>query len=335
MRKKITVLSDGGFGTALALTLVDNGHDVIQWGPFPDYIEQMCQTRKNSRFLPGVKLPDSLRFESDIEKAVAQAEVILLASPSQYLRGVLKRFKPFYHPQNHLLINVAKGIENDSLFRMSEVVESVLGKGRYVALSGPSHAEEVSRKVPTVVVSASQDPLDARIIQEIFLAPHFRVYTCSDMIGVELGGSLKNIFAIAAGIIDGMKLGDNPKAALVTRAIAEMSRFGVAFGASYETFSGLSGLGDMIVTCFSGHSRNRHVGEELGRGKAIKDILDAMGMSVAEGVATCKSAYQLAQRKQIQVPIINEMYAILFENKLPEDSMRDLMAREPKSETGV
>lgn len=331
---KITVLSDGSWGTALAMTLLDNGHNVSMWGPFPDYLEQMAKTRENSRFLPGVKLSAQLVLEKDMAKAVAGSELIVLASPTQYTRAVLRQFKPFFVPARHALVNVAKGIENDTLFRVSCICAEELGDCRYAVLSGPSHAEEVSRKVPTAVVAASADTQLAELVQSTFMNDFFRVYTSSDVIGVELGGALKNVMAIAAGIIDGMKLGDNPKAAMMTRGIAEMGRLGAALGGEPVTFSGLSGIGDLIVTCCSGHSRNRHVGEELGRGKNIEDILAAMGMVVAEGVKTTLSAWSLAEKHGVDTPIINQIYAILYRNKDPKLAIKELMSRSAKPELG-
>ena len=329
---KITVLSDGAWGTALALVLAGNNHDVTMWGPFPDYIEEMKKSRFNSRFLPGVKLHEKLKFEADMAKAAADSEVLLLATPSQYLRSVLNQLKNIFNPAKQLIVNVAKGIEVNTWLRMSEVVSSVLGPCRYVVLSGPSHAEEVSRKVPTLVVAASKNINDAEIIRDIFMNDYFRVYTSTDPLSVELGGALKNVMAIAAGIIDGMKLGDNPKAALITRGIAEMSRLGEAMGGDPQTFAGLSGVGDLIVTCCSGHSRNRHVGECLGEGRKLDDIIRSMGMVVAEGVVTAKGAKHFAETSGTETPIINEIYNILYNNKAPENAIRELMSRSPKQE---
>lgn len=329
---KCTVLSDGAWGSALAMVLAGNGHEVVVWGPFADYIEQLKNSRVNSRFLPGVVYPESVKFESDMELAVAGSELILLATPTQFARSVVEKFKPFFKPDEMIILDVAKGIENNTLMHLSEMCTQVIGQSRYVVMSGPSHAEEVSRRVPTAVVAASADPEACKTVQQLFCNEYFRVYTGSDVLGVELGGALKNIMAIAAGIIDGMQLGDNPKAAMMTRAIAEMSRLGEALGGNAATFSGLSGVGDLIVTCCSGHSRNRHVGEELGRGKKLSEILAAMGMVVAEGVATTKSAFLLARRLNVDTPIINQMYEILYDEKDPRDTLRELMLREPKAE---
>ncbi len=329
---KITVLSDGAWGTALAMNLLRNQHDVTTWGPFPEYLEEMRKTRVNSRFLPGVTLPEKLKFEPDMGVAVRGSELLLLATPTQYLRSVLNTLKPHFDSKRHLLVNVAKGIEIDSWLRISEIVSEVLGQSRYVILSGPSHAEEVSRQVPTAVVAASADPADAELVQKTFLNENFRVYTSGDVVGAELGGALKNVMAIAAGIIDGMKLGDNPKAAMMTRGITEMGRLGETLGGRAATFSGLSGIGDLIVTCTSGHSRNRHVGEELGRGRQLSEILEAMGMVVAEGVTTARGAYALARKAGAETPIIDEIYAILYENRDVPSAIRNLMCRSAKAE---
>lgn len=329
---KIAVLSDGGWGTSIAFLLCDIGHEVTMWGPFPDYIQEMKESRENTRFLKGYTLPESLKLEESIEKAVADAEILVLASPSQFMRGCLEQLKPFYKKEQHTLVDLAKGIENGTLYRMSEVSEDVLGDCNYVALSGPSHAEEVVKKVPTAVVAASHDDKLAEKIQDAFMNTYFRVYTTDDVVGVELGGALKNVFAIAAGVIDGMQLGDNPKAALMTRGVAELARLGEALGGRYETFSGLSGIGDLIVTCTSGHSRNRHVGEELGRGVTIDKIIEDMGLVVAEGVKTSQSAYHLASKTDIDTPIIDEIYEVLYNSKDPRKALNDLMTRKARTE---
>ena len=328
---KTCVLSDGAWGTVLALLLLDNGHKTSLWGPFPEYIAEMKKSGVNSKFLPGEKLNPDLILEDDIGKAVAGCGVIVLASPSQYLRGTLNKLKPHLKP-DQILVNVAKGIENDSLKRMSELTHEILGNSPYAVLSGPSHAEEVVKKHPAAVVVASTNIKYAETVQSALMNNYFRVYSSDDVVGLELGGALKNVLAIAAGVIDGMKIGDNPKAALMTRGIAEMARLGVALGGKYETFSGLSGIGDLIVTCTSGFSRNRHVGEELGRGKKIDEILAAMGMVVAEGVKTAKSAYALARKVNVDTPIINEVYYVLYENKNPKQAVTDLMGRKPRGE---
>ena len=329
---KISVLSDGGWGTTLAMVLVDNGHSVTLWGPFPEYVEEMRRTRRNEKFLKGVTLPDALALESDLARACDGVEIVVLAAPSQFMRGTLERLRAVPRPADLIYVNVAKGIEVDSCKRMSEIVAEVLGDVRYAILSGPSHAEEVSRKVPTVVMTASRDAAAARSVQQAFMNQYLRVYTSDDVVGAELGGSLKNVLALAAGILDGMGMGDNTKAALMTRGIVEMARLGEALGGRAETFSGLSGIGDLIVTCTSRHSRNRHVGEELGRGRKLAEIQRDMGMVVAEGVKTASSAHQLARKAGVDTPIVDEVHAVLYADKDPRTAIRDLMQRDPKSE---
>ncbi|MEA2013390.1 MAG: NAD(P)H-dependent glycerol-3-phosphate dehydrogenase [Verrucomicrobiota bacterium] len=327
----ICVLSDGGWGTAIALNLIKNEHNVTLWGPFADYIEEMKLSRENTRFLKGISLPDSLSLTSEIEEAVNNAEMLILASPSQFMRPVLKLIKDCdYHDK--IFVDVAKGIEVVSLKRISEIVFEELGRVNYSVLSGPSHAEEVAKGVPTAVVVASEIAESANIVQDVFMNDKFRVYTSEDTVGVELGGALKNIFAIAAGICDGMRIGDNSKAALITRAIVEMGRLGKVLGGKKETFAGLSGIGDMIVTCTSGHSRNRHVGEKLGEGLTLEEIQKGMGMVVAEGVKTTNSAYHLAKKYNVTVPIISEVYKCLYSGKRPMNAINDLMTRSPKME---
>ncbi len=330
--KKVTVLGDGGWGTALALTILRNNSDVTLWGPFEDNIDSIRTTRKN-RFLPGIDLPPALKATSSISEAVKNTEIVVLASPSQFMRGTLNMFREYFIPEQMVLVNVAKGIETDTLKCMNEICAEILGDNlKYVTLSGPSHAEEVSRNVPTAVVAASENIGLAKLVQETFMTRDFRVYTSRDVISVELGGALKNVLAIAAGILDGMQLGDNPKAALMTRGIAEMARLGVALGGKRETFAGLSGIGDLIVTCMSRHSRNRHVGEELGRGKTLEEITQEMGMVVAEGVKTAISAHMLAQRKNCETPITNAVFNVLYNNLSAKDAAYELMTREARDE---
>lgn len=325
-------MSDGGWGTALALLLVRNGHTVQLWGPFPDYIQEMYKSRENRLFLPGIPLAPELTLTADAAACASDADMIVMAAPSRFARTCFQTLQEANIPSSTPIVNVAKGIEVGSLARMSEMCAEILPKQPYAALSGPSHAEEVARQIPTAVVSASSDAALARHVQATFMNAEFRVYTSNDIVGVELGGALKNVFAIAAGICDGMQFGDNTKAALVTRGIAEMARLGMALGGNYETFSGLSGLGDMIVTCCSGHSRNRHVGEQLGQGKSLAEINAAMGKVVAEGVTTTQSAYALAQQCAIDTPIICEIHAGLYEGKDPRHGLRDLMTRAARPE---
>ncbi len=328
---KVTVIGDGAWGTALALNMLHNGHHVTMWGAFPEYLDAMNTRRENFKFLPGVKLPETLKFSSGMSDAVSGAEVVLLATPTQFLRGVLKKLSPCFN-RNATVINVDKGIEIDSWKRISSIVEDELGEVDFVDLSGPSHAEEVSRKVPTAVVAAAKNNASAEMVQKLMMNEFFRVYTSTDVVGVELGGALKNVMAIAAGILDGMAMGDNTKAAMMTRGISEMSRLGEALGGQRVTFSGLSGIGDLIVTCTSGHSRNRHVGEELGRGKSMLLIQQEMGMVVAEGVPTARGAFTLAQQHNVSTPIINEIYNILYHQRNVNDAISCLMNRKAKPE---
>lgn len=328
---KISVIGDGAWGTALALNMLANGHKVQIWGAFPDYLAEVHKRKENFKFLPGVKLPDELVLCSNIDEAVSGQDMLLLATPTQFLRSVLKKMAPSF-TNSTPLINVAKGIEVDSWKRISEIVYDELGSVDFIDLSGPSHAEEVSRKVPTAVVAASENADSAMAVQRLMMNENFRVYTSNDVVGVELGGALKNVMAIAAGIIDGMKLGDNPKAAMMTRGIFEMGRLGEALGGQRSTFAGLSGIGDLIVTCCSGHSRNRHVGEELGRGRNMDDIQKEMGMVVAEGVPTAKGARALAKKLNVPTPIIDEIYRIIYENRSVQEAISSLMNRDAKPE---
>ena len=328
---KVTVIGDGAWGTALALNMLCNRHRVTLWGAFPDYLAEMKTRRENFKFLPQVKLPEELILESDLPAAVDGADILLLATPTQFLRPTLKKLAPAFRNSTPV-INVAKGIEINSWKRISEIIAEEIGQVDFIDLSGPSHAEEVSRRVPTAVVAAAENSASAELVQKLMMNEYFRVYTSNDVVGVELGGALKNVMAIAAGIIDGMKLGDNPKAAMMTRGIAEMSKFGEALGGQRSTFAGLSGIGDLIVTCTSGHSRNRHVGEELGRGKSMAEIQQAMGMVVAEGVPTAKGAYTLSRMHQVSTPIIDEIYHIIYDQRDVNDAIRCLMSRKAKPE---
>jgi glycerol-3-phosphate dehydrogenase (NAD(P)+) len=328
---KVAVIGDGAWGTALAMNMLANHHDVRLWGAFPDYLSEIEMRRENYKFLPGVTLPEELRFTTSITDAADGRDAILLATPTQYLRGVLKQLAPAFAPATPI-INVAKGIEIHSWKRISQIVEDELGEVDFIDLSGPSHAEEVSRKVPTAVVAAAENKNSAKMVQQLMMNGNFRVYTSNDVIGVELGGALKNVMAIAAGIIDGMKLGDNPKAAMMTRGIFEMGSLGEALGGRRTTFAGLSGVGDLIVTCCSGHSRNRHVGEELGKGRKMADIQADMGMVVAEGVHTAKGARALAKQAGVEVPIIDEIYRIIYESRPVKDAIYSLMNRDAKAE---
>ena len=328
---RVTVLGDGAWGTSLALVLLANRHHVTLWGPFPENLRTIVRTGVNP-FLKGMPLPPELKVEEDIAKAVADAELLVLAAPSQYMRATLQKLQPHFNKDRHALLNIAKGIETGSLLRMSEVCVQVLGDCRYAVLSGPSLAEEVAHRIPTAVVVASQDLALAKSIQSVFMNEVFRVYTGTDWIGVELGGSLKNVYAIAAGIIDGMGLGDNPKAALMTRAIAELGRLGIALGGKAQTFAGLSGVGDLIVTCMSSHSRNHFVGEQLGKGRKAAEITASMGMVVAEGVKTSESALELSRKLGVETPLIETIHDIIYHDKSPGEAVSELMTRKAKNE---
>lgn len=328
--KKISVIGDGGWGTALALVLERNGHAVRVWGPFPEYIETIRNARENPKFLPGVPLPDAIRWTADRAEAVDGAEAVVFVVPSIYYRDTAASFATLI-PPNALLLSATKGLDRETHHRMSETAEEALGREPVAALSGPSHAEEVAREAPSAVTLACRDHDRAVALQRLFSNPVFRVYSSDDVVGVELGGALKNIIALAAGICDGLGFGDNTKAALMTRGLAEMTRLGVALGARAETFSGLSGMGDLIVTCTSQLSRNRGVGERLGKGESMQEILESMEQA-AEGVWNCANARALAAEVNIELPITDEVYAVLYENKPPREAVQALLTREPKPE---
>ena len=330
---KITVLGAGSWGTTLALVLVERGHHVTLWTYREQQADAMRATRENTSFLPGISLPPLLQISTDVESASADRDMIVAAVPAQFLRSVLERIRHL-DLRNTIICNVAKGIESESLMTMSEVLLDVLEherKENLAILSGPSHAEEVCRKIPTALVAASFRHKTAKMVQEAFMLPYFRVYVNDDIRGVELGGAIKNVIAIAAGISDGAGFGDNTKAAIMTRGIYEITRLGVKMGAQPITFAGLSGIGDLIVTCMSRHSRNRHVGEQIGKGRKLDDILKEMVM-VAEGVATSKAIHQLASKHHIDMPMAHEVYHVLFEGKDPYQATYDLMTRDAKGE---
>jgi len=329
---KIVVMGAGSWGTALARIVASKGHDVLMWEYDKEKAETIEKERENKLFLKGAKFPETLHVTNEVEGLLEGADYILFSVPSQVLGGVIEMISPQIK-ENMILINSAKGIEIKSGKRLSEVMkDEILGKyhKNIVILSGPTHAEEVANELPTTIVAAG-NPEKAKEVQELFNTNSFRVYESDDIVGVEIGGAIKNCLAIAAGIADGMGLGDNTKAALITRGLAEIVRFGNAFGAKDSTFSGLSGIGDLIVTCASQHSRNRHVGEELGKGKTIDEILAEMHM-VAEGVPTVKAVYSLAKEKEVSMPIVEGVYAVLYEKKPATEVLKDLMGRELKKE---
>jgi len=330
---KISVLGAGGWGTTLAILLHFNGHTVTLWEFVKSYARLLDKTRENKNFLPGITIPGEIKITHDLDEATHQQNMIVLAVPSQFLRGVIKE-APHSNLKNTILVSVAKGIENKTLLTMSQMLKqqiSSLDMNLVGVISGPSHAEEVSRRIPTAVVAASNSVETTKSIQATFITSYFRVYGSTDILGVELGGAFKNVIAIGAGIIDGANFGDNTKAAIMTRGIAEISRLGIAMGAQPETFAGLSGMGDLIVTCMSRHSRNRYVGEQIGGGKTLKEVLKSMKM-IAEGVETSRSASMLAKKYKIETPITNEVFKILFEEKDPVKATTDLMTRDMKME---
>jgi len=331
MTTRFAVLGDGAWGTAMALLLAqDPGHRVILWSAREDNGRLLRERRENLRLLPGVPIPESVGLTTDIRLALDGAELLVIAIPTVYLRETLQRIQPACG-SGQPIVSLTKGLENHTFLRPSEIVAQVLGTKSVAVLSGPSHAEEVSRGRPTTVVVASSDYDLARGIQDSFHTERFRVYTNPDMVGVELGGALKNIIGIAAGIADGLGLGDNAKSALMTRGLVEMARFGVALGAEQQTFFGLAGLGDLITTCISPHGRNRHVGERLGRGEQLSDILAGMSM-VAECVNTTRRVHEKATLLGLEMPITTEIFRVLYEHKDPWLAVSDLMLREPKSE---
>jgi len=328
---RIAILGDGAMGTACSILLASKPEtDVCIWSAFPDQARQMQASRENVRFLPGVRLPDKVAVTAEIHQATDAAELFVAAIPTIYLRKTLAGIRD-HIPTGRAVVSVIKGIENETLARPSQIIAEVLGPRPIVVLSGPSHAEEISRHLPASVVAASDDMSLARQVQSLFTTARFRVYTNPDIMGVELAAALKNVIAIAAGICDGLGFGDNAKSALLTRGLVEITRFGVALGAQRDTFFGLAGMGDLITTCISRHGRNRAVGEALGRGQPLSEILARM-QAVAEGVWTCRAVHQLAGEKDIDLPITREVYRVLFENKSPLEAVNELMLRESKSE---
>ena len=328
----ITILGAGSWGTTLALILNENKHTVTCWSFDKNDIDLIRTSGENKKFLPGVPIPESIIFTNNLKGSIDRAEVVVVAVPSHAVRSVMESFD-LENRQDLIWVNVAKGIENNSLLRVSEVISEVGGipEDKLAVLFGPTHAEEVSRKIPTAIVAASADRGTATLVQDLFMTGYFRVYANLDIIGVELGGALKNIIAVAAGICDGAGFGDNTKAALITRGLVEINKMGVKLGANPDTFAGLSGMGDLIVTCTSKHSRNRYVGELIGKGRKLQAVLDEMVM-VAEGVKTTASAYELSKRENIEMPITKQVYLSLFEDKPPVEAMKDLMTRDAKIE---
>ncbi len=326
----IGIVGGGSWGTALALVLNTNNHQVDIWLRDNTQVEAILETRENKKYLPGVAIPEEIGVTSDIEKAIHKKDLIVLAVPSHAVRQTLNAYKHLID-KSQILLNVSKGIENDTLLRVSQIVKAILPDNPYAILSGPSHAEEVARNMPTTVVVASEDMEVAKYIQDVFMGPYFRVYTNPDVVGVELGGALKNVIALGAGISDGLGYGDNTKAALMTRGIIEIARLGEKMGADRSTFGGLAGIGDLIVTCTSMHSRNRRAGILIGKGKKLTEVIEEVGM-VVEGIKTTKSAYHLSIKHGVNMPITKEIYGVLYEGKDVKASVFNLMLRDKKHE---
>ncbi|MDD2190691.1 MAG: NAD(P)H-dependent glycerol-3-phosphate dehydrogenase [Eubacteriales bacterium] len=329
--KKIAVIGGGSWGTALAISLSTAGHTINLWDIDKTHLDELTENRENIRYLPGIKFPDKLQISFSVEEAADGTDIVLFSVPAQHFRSALDGAIPYLKPEM-ILVNVAKGIEQKSLKRMSEIAFDKLPDARYVVVSGPSHAEEVGLGLPTTVVAAS-DELDlAETIQDVFMSERLRVYTNSDMIGVELGGALKNIIALGAGVSDGMGYGDNAKAALMTRGITEIARLGLKLGANLSTFSGLTGIGDLIVTCTSMHSRNRRCGILIGEGMRPSEATKKVGM-VVEGMYTTEAAYQLAQQVGVEMPITEQIYQVINEKIDAREAVKSLMGRQKKHET--
>lgn len=335
MTKKIQnigVIGDGSWGTTLAVYLAKKGYVVQLWGPFPEYIRQMRQNHYNPKFLPGVRFPQGLDLVEKLDVVLQESDLIVFAIPSQYAARILGRIrKTGVKLSRRIFLSVTKGIDKTSLQRISEITRAELGNVFFAVLSGPTISGEVAKGIPTTAVVASKNIRIARKVQEVFNSDSFRIYTNTDVVGVELGGSIKNIIAIACGVCDGLGLGTNAKAAIVTRGLAEMARLGTVLGGRAKTFSGLTGLGDLVTTCFSPQSRNRYVGEQLGSGKSIGKIINSMEM-VAEGVETVKGVYKLSKKRKVSMPITAEVYQIICRNKKPGDALADLMSRKAKAE---
>lgn len=330
--KQIGVIGAGSWGTALAITLSGKGHQVKIWDVKPEHLEELAANRENVRYLPGIKFDDNLQIAKTIQETVSDADLVLFSAPAQHFRSALENAMPYLKPEM-ILVNVAKGIEQKTLLRMSEIAFEKLPEAKYVVLSGPSHAEEVGRKLPTTVAAACTDLSLAEEVQEIFITDRFRVYTTEDVVGVELGGALKNIIALAAGISDGMGFGDNAKAALMTRGLAEIKRLGLKLGADPATFAGLTGVGDLIVTCTSMHSRNRRCGIMIGEGMDPKEATEKVGM-VVEGMFTTEAAYDLSKREQVEMPITEQLYNVINGKTTAAAAETMLMGREKKHEQG-
>lgn len=331
--ENVTVLGAGSWGTALAMVLADNGHNTLLWTHREEQAQEINDHHTNERYIQKVTLPENLKATSNLEEVATHSSTIVVAVPTKAIREVCTNLLPLLE-EKKLFVHVSKGIEPDSLYRISELIEQSLSTDviqDIVVLSGPSHAEEVVLKHPTTITAACKNIQAAEKVQDLFMNNYFRVYTNEDVVGVELGGALKNVIALAAGISDGLNYGDNAKAALITRGLAEITRLGVKMGGNPFTFAGLTGMGDLIVTCTSVHSRNWRAGNMLGKGKRLNEVLDQMGM-VVEGVRTTKATHQLAQKYDVPMPITDALYDVLFNDKKPKEAVDELMIRMKKKE---
>lgn len=326
----VSVIGAGSWGMAIAKVLDSNGHKVTVWSHREEEAKRLREKRENEAKLPGVRLSEPVRFTSDLETAVKAGDLLILAVPSTAVRNTAHKMAPYVKPGT-VVVNLAKGIEESTLMVLTDIIEQEIPGANAAVLSGPSHAEEVGHGIPTTVVAGAKDRETAEYIQNIFMNHVFRVYTSPDMLGIELGGALKNVIALAAGVADGLGCGDNTKAALITRGITEMSRLGVAMGGRIETFNGLTGIGDLIVTCASRHSRNRKAGYLIGQGRTMQEAMDEVKM-VVEGVYSAKAAMVLAGKYGVDMPIVEEVNRVLFENKPAKEAMADLMLRDKKIE---
>lgn len=327
---KVSIIGAGSWGTALASVLSHNGHEVTIWSVIEEEIKMLEEKREHVTKLPGVILAESIRFTTNLEAAIAERDLLVLAVPSVFTRSTARNMRPFVEDRQ-LIVNVAKGIEEKTLLVLSDIVEQEIPQARVAVLSGPSHAEEVGRRLPTTCVAGAKTREAAEYVQNVFMNDVFRVYTSPDMIGIELGGALKNVIALAAGMADGLGYGDNTKAALITRGITEIGRLALAMGAKYETISGLTGIGDLIVTCASRHSRNRKAGMLIGQGKTMEEATEEVQM-VVEGIYSAKAAMGLSQKYQVPMPIIEQVNLVLFDDKPVGEAVQELMLRDRKSE---
>ena len=328
---RIGILGAGSWGTALAILLHDNGHDVTVWSIHEKEVEMLNTTRRHESKLPGVEIPEGILFTTDMKETMSDKDVCVLAVPSPFIRSTCQKMKSYVRA-GQIIVNVAKGIEESTLYTLTDIIEEEMPYADACVLSGPSHAEEVSRRLPTTCVVSARTRKTAEYLQSVFVSPVFRVYISPDMLGIELGGALKNVIALAAGTADGLGYGDNTKAALITRGIAEIARLGIKMGGRPETFYGLTGIGDLIVTCASVHSRNRKAGYLMGKGYTMQEAMDEVQM-VVEGVYSAKAALTLAQKYQVEMPIVEQVNKVLFENKNAEEAVKELMIRDKKMES--